>query len=331
MRRRTFFHSCLGAVASAKSGILSGRVKTHHGLSIEKLNKENNVFAKVLGTAQDGGIPHIGCFCMNCQRAWKDARFSRFIASLGLFDPIENKTIFVDATPDIRAQTKMAAERMGFPKKTQRFWPDGIVLTHAHIGHYTGLMFYGYEALATDRLPVFCSKRMNDFLSQNGPWSQLCEQKNIVNKTIRTEHLLSLTSNISIYPFQVPHRDEFTDTLGFRIMGPNRSILYIPDIQNWKKWERSIVDEIQKVDIALLDGTFYSPEELPSRDLSSIGHPFISDSMELLADVAKEEKTQIFFTHLNHSNLALDPDGDARKTMERNAFALAEDGMEFRL
>ena len=331
MRRRTFFHSCFGAVAGLKANRLS---RTTHGFPTHLADKSGmaeNVFVKVIGTAQDGGIPHIGCFCSNCQRAWKEPQFSRLISSLALFDLVENKTIFVDATPDIRAQTKMVRERMSSHKKKNKFWPDGILLTHAHIGHYTGLMFYSYEAQSTDRLPVYCSERMADFLAQNGPWSQLVEQKNIVTKTIRPENLQSLTSHISILAIQVPHRDEYTDTLGYKIIGPNRSLLYIPDIQNWKTWDRSIVDEIQKVDIALLDGTFYSPEELPSRDLSSIGHPFISDSMLLLKNIAQNSNIQIYFTHLNHSNLALDPDGDARKTMKKDAFDLAEDGMEFSL
>ena len=331
MRRRTFFHSCFGAVAGLKANRLS---RTTHGFPTHLADKSGmaeNVFVKVIGTAQDGGIPHIGCFCSNCQRAWKEPQFSRLISSLALFDLVENKTIFVDATPDIRAQTKMVRERMSSHKKKNKFWPDGILLTHAHIGHYTGLMFYSYEAQSTDRLPVYCSERMADFLAHNGPWSQLVEQKNIVTKTIRPENLQSLTSHISILAIQVPHRDEYTDTLGYKIIGPNRSLLYIPDIQNWKTWDRSIVDEIQKVDIALLDGTFYSPEELPSRDLSSIGHPFISDSMLLLKNIAQNSNIQIYFTHLNHSNLALDPDGDARKTMKKDAFDLAEDGMEFSL
>jgi pyrroloquinoline quinone biosynthesis protein B len=298
---------------------------------MDKSGTSNDVLVKVIGTAQDGGIPHMGCFCQNCQRAWKEPGFSRLISSLALFDLIESKTFLVDATPDIRAQTRIVRECVSSQKKKKRFWPDGILLTHAHIGHYTGLMFYGYEAQSADRLPVYCSERMNSFLAQNGPWSQLVDQKNIVIRSIRPENILTLTSRISILAFQVPHRDEYTDTLGFKIMGPSRSLLYISDIQNWKTWERSIVDEVQKVDIALLDGTFYSPEELPSRDVSSIGHPFISDSMVLLNKIAQDSKTQIYFTHLNHSNLALDPDGDARKTMKKNGFDLAEEGMEFPL
>jgi len=331
MRRRSFLHSCFGTVAGLNANLLSRTAHEFPTHIADKAGMAKNVLVKVIGTAQDGGIPHIGCFCSNCQRAWEEPQFSRLISSLALLDLIENKTIIVDATPDIRAQTKMVRECMDPKKKKKRFWPDGVLLTHAHIGHYTGLMFYGYEAQSTDRLPVYCSERMNGFLAQNGPWSQLVDQKNIVTKTIRPKNILSLTSHISLLAFQVPHRDEYSDTLGFKIMGPKRSLLYIPDIQNWKTWDRSIVDEIQKVDIALLDGTFYSSEELPSRDLSSIGHPFISDSMSLLRNIAQDGKIQIYFTHLNHSNLALDPNGDARKTMKKETFNLAEEGMEFSL
>jgi pyrroloquinoline quinone biosynthesis protein B len=331
MRRRVFLHSCFGAVAGLKADFLSRKSRFHPAYIPDKPEKEKKASVKVIGTAQDGGIPHIGCFCPHCQRAWEDPRFSRLISSLALFDFTENKTFLVDATPDIRAQTRMIRERMEPQKRGYRYWPDGILLTHAHIGHYTGLMYYGYEALSTDRIPVFCSQRMNDFLTLNGPWSQLVTQKNILLHTIRPGRKFSLTSHISIFPFLVPHRDEYTDTLGYQIIGPSGSLLYIPDIHNWKMWDRSVRDVVQQVDIALLDGTFFSPEELPSRDLSSIGHPFISDTMAFLKDIAQNGKTRILFTHLNHSNLALDPRGEARKIIEKNAFALAEDGMEFSL
>lgn len=331
MRRRTFLHSGFGAVAGLKASLIAGSARKPSSLFSPKLDETEKVFVKVVGTAQDGGIPHIGCSCPNCQRAWQDPRFSRLISSLALFDLKENKTILVDATPDIRTQTKIIQDRLGPEKKKKRYCPDGVLLTHGHIGHYTGLMFYGYEALSTDRLPVYCTQRMNDFLANNGPWSQLVSQKNIITRIIQTERIFSLTSQIAILPFSVPHRDEYTDTLGFVIKGPNKSLLYIPDIQNWDVWDRSIIDEVQKVDIALLDGTFFSPEELPARDLASIGHPFISDSVKLLKDIVRESKTEVCFTHLNHSNLALDPEGEARKNVNKDGFGLAADGMEFPL
>ena len=315
MRRRVFFHSCWGAIAGTKAYRFFDKATHSSGGPAAGSNSEGTVLAKVLGTAQDGGIPHIGCDCPHCRRAWKDPKFSRLISCLALFDLKEHKIFLVDATPDIRKQTHMIWERLKQEKGPKTFVPDGILLTHAHMGHYTGLMFYGYEGQSTQGLPVYCSKRMELFLARNGPWNQLIDLKNIIIHPIEPDRPLSLTASLRIESFPVPHREEYTDTLGFKITGKQKSLLYIPDIHKWEMWDRSIVDEVRKVDLALLDGTFYSPEELTSRDLSSIGHPFIIDSVELLGNVVALGKSEVHFTHLNHSNLALDPEGEERNTL----------------
>lgn len=329
MRRRTFLHSFWGFVTGVKANRLLSQERPLRSRLLDEISIHESVLVKVLGTAQDGGIPHIGCSCPNCQRAWEDPKFSRLISSLALFDPKENKTFFIDATPDIRKQSQMIWERIKQKKEQSKFSPDGILLTHAHIGHYTGLMFYGYESQSTKELPVYCSKRMARFLHQNGPWNQLIKLKNIVTFPIEPGRVFHLTSGIAIEAFQVPHREEYTDTLGFKITGKQKSLLYIPDIHRWEMWDRSVVAEVRKADFALLDGTFYSPTELPSRDLPSIGHPFITNSVRLLKDAAANSKNQVYFTHLNHSNLALCPGGEEQRALEKQEFALASDGMEF--
>jgi len=300
MKRRDFFNACLGG---------------------KKKKDETAVLVKVLGTAQDGGLPQIGCYCKNCLRAREDQRFSRLISSLAIIDLEEKKYFILDSD--------IAFNRLALQKQGRKNSPHGVLLTHAHIGHYTGLMFYGYESMSTHRLPVYCSSRMKSFLSSNGPWSQLVRLENISIHTLSFEKEFLLTPRISFIPFLVPHRNEYTDTLGFIISGEKRKLLYVPDIQSWEAWSRSIVEETQKSDVALLDGTFYSSEELPERDLSKIGHPFIKTSLKTLKNVAEEGKTKIYFTHLNHSNLALDPEGEARKEVEENGFGIASDGMEF--
>lgn len=225
----------------------------------------------------------------------------------------------------------MACQRLGLDSSGSKVSPDGILFTHAHIGHYTGLIFFGYEAMSTHRLPVYCSQHMARFLKENGPWSQLVTQENISMHTLDLDRANRITPRISVIPFRVPHRDEYSDTLGFQIIGPHKKLLYIPDIQKWEVWPRSIQEEVKKVDYALLDGTFFSPDELPERDLAKIGHPFIRDSQRILQKVVEKGKSRVYFTHLNHSNLALNPEGAARKEIEKMGFALAEDGMEFHL
>jgi len=172
---------------------------------------------------------------------------------------------------------------------------------------------------------------MRDFLKKNGPWSQLVEKENIFLIDLSPDEKLSLTPRISVVPFRVPHRDEYSDTLGFIFFGSRRSLLYLPDIQSWEEWDRSIREEVEKVDVALLDGTFYGPDELPGRDLSRIGHPFIQKSMDLLETVTKKGKTTIYFTHFNHSNFALDPEGKALINVMDRGFFLAADGLEIAL
>lgn len=283
----------------------------------------------VLGTAQDGGIPHIGCYCPNCRAARAIPELARQIASLAILDLVAKNYFLIDASPDIRSQSDLAHRRLGLDISGRKNVPHGILLTHAHIGHYTGLMFYGFEGLHADRLPVFVSTRMGHFLAENGPWSRLVDDKNIILRPLKPGESTALSSRILVQPFRVPHRDEFSDTLGLRISGANKKAVYIPDIQGWEAWDHSVAAEAGRADIALLDGTFFSQEELPGRNLSKIGHPFITHSMDLLRDTVRREKTRVYFTHLNHTNQALDPEGEARERLREEGFALAEEGMEF--
>lgn len=329
MKRRDFFKSSLGGLAGAKAFFLSRDLPFSVLTKKQNSQLQNGVAVKVLGTAQDGGLPHIGCYCQNCARARREPSFARLISSIALLDFKEKKSFMIDATPDIRIQYDMVHKRMVQERAPEKNTPDGIILSHAHIGHYTGLMFFGYESVSSYRLPVYCSKRMGDFLSKNGPWSQLVEYENISLEILSPDKTVLLTEDLSFSSFTVPHRDEFSDTLGFIISGKKKKLLYIPDIQGWKAWSRSIEEVIKDVDIAILDGTFFSSEELPGRDLSKIGHPFIAASMSRLEGLVKQEGKKIYFSHLNHSNLALPPEGEANKTIKENGFALAEDGMEF--
>ncbi|MDH5466009.1 MAG: MBL fold metallo-hydrolase [Candidatus Aminicenantes bacterium] len=351
IKRREFLYSVFGGCAgwgiflSAEGRLRKGHPFSPHPSLIpnekkslpaedipdyeKKHQDETSVLIRVLGTAQDGGIPQLGCYCKNCLRARKDPRFARLISSIAILDLKDRKYFLLDATPDIRLQADDALGRLGTEKLGRKNAPHAVVLTHAHIGHYTGLMFFGYEAMSAQELPVYCSSRLQSFLNQNGPWSQLVRLKNISLRTIFPGKEFLLTSRISLTPLLVPHRDEYSDTVGFRISGERKSLLYIPDIQSWEAWNRSIVEEAGKTDISFLDGTFYSQDELPGRNISEIGHPLIQTSLKTLRNVVQEEKKQVFFTHLNHSNPALDPDGEAGKEIREAGFDLASEGMEF--
>lgn len=293
--------------------------------------KNAGVKAMVMGTAQDGGIPQIGCRCPNCEKARRDPGRARLIASLALADLDELKLFIVDASPDIRIQADRALSLFLPPEPSLGDALAGVLLTHAHIGHYTGLMFFGYESMAARRLPVFGSKRMVEFLAANGPWSQIVRRENISPRTFKPGERIRLTAKLEAVPFEVPHRDEYTDTFGFEIAGPERRLLYIPDIRSWEAWERPLGEALRSADAALLDGTFFGPGELPGRDMAEIGHPLIVDTLRRIEQLPAALRAKVRFIHLNHTNPALDPVGAARRTVEQTGARIAEEGEIFDL
>lgn len=288
----------------------------------------------VLGTAQDGGLPQTACDCSRCAAARKDPARSRRVASLAIHIPKTGRVYLVDATPDLPRQIEEIHTFRPHPEgRADRSPLDGVLLTHAHIGHYLGLAHLGFESVNTQGLPVHVSPRMAAFLRDNGPWSQMVRLGNVILREFEPGKPFVLEEGISVTPIPVPHRDEYSDTMAFLIRGPKKTLLYVPDTDTWKTWPRPLIEVLraEKVDIALLDATFYSPDELPDRDVSKIRHPLITQSMDLLEPLVKAGKLEVYFTHLNHSNPAGDEDGPAQKAIEARGFRVLEEGAEFGL
>ncbi len=275
----------------------------------------------ILGTLQDAGSPHIACTKDCCKELFQNPDQNRKVVSLGVIDP-ENKVSYLfEATPDISVQMKMLKQ---FGSKESKETPDGIFLTHAHIGHYSGLMYLGKEAMNAKSIPVFAMPRMKKFLEESAPWSQLVSTSNISIRELAIGKSEQLTLNITVTPFTVPHRDEYSETVGFIIEGPTKKALFIPDIDKWEKWDTSIIEEIKKVDYAFIDATFFDAEEIDNRDIREIPHPFIIESMELFANLSSTEKKKIYFIHVNHTNPVLNSDSKQAKQVIDNGFNLAQ-------
>lgn len=274
----------------------------------------------VLGNVQDAGSPHIACKKECCRELFQNRDDSRKVVSLGVVDPENNRKYLFDATPDMPEQLKILKD---FLPKNMNETIDGIFLTHAHIGHYTGLMYLGREGLGAANINVYAMPVMDSYLRDNGPWSQLVDNQNISLQALNNEQQISLTSNLSIIPFLVPHRDEYSETVGFKIIGPNKMVLFIPDIDKWHKWETNIIDEIKKVDYAFLDAGFFSEKEIDNRDISEIPHPSVLESMALFADLPSEEKNKVWFIHMNHTNPMLNPESEESRLVISNGYHIA--------
>ena len=194
------------------------------------------------------------------------------------------------------------------------------------MGHYTGLLHLGREALGGDRVPVYSMPRMETFLSTNGPWSQLVALENIKIKSMYADSSVTLSRKLKVTPFLVPHRDEYSETVGYRIEGPEKTALFIPDIDKWSKWDRNIIEYIKEVDIALLDASFFKNGEL-KRDMNEIPHPFVEESMLLFKNLSDKDKEKIHFIHFNHTNPLLIEGSEAQKIVLKNGFKIADQEM----
>ena len=278
-------------------------------------------YIQVLGIVQDAGYPHIGCE-KDCCSVVRPGEY--FVSSLGLVDKTNNKRYLFDATPDIHNQLNILEK---FPNGNLI---DGIFLTHAHIGHYSGLMYLGREGLGGDNIKVYVLKRMAKFLTKNGPWDQLVKLNNISLQIISNKKFVKLSENILVIPIRVPHRDEYSETVGYKILGKSKKILFIPDIDKWDEWEKSIVDEVKLVDYAFIDGTFYNGSEL-NRDMSEIPHPSIEETLKLFSNQPQAEKNKIYFIHINHTNPVLTNKNGIRDLILNMGFNIAEKGLQLSL
>ena len=278
-------------------------------------------YIQVLGIVQDAGYPHIGCE-KDCCKVVSPGNY--FVSCLGLVDKTNNKRYLFDATPDIHNQINLLEK---FPEANLI---DGIFLTHAHIGHYTGLMYLGREGLGGKNIMVYALKRMARFLTKNGPWDQLVKLNNISIQTISNKEFVKLSENIFVIPIRVPHRDEYSETVGYKIIGKSKKILFIPDIDKWDEWKKSIIEEVKLVDYAFIDGTFYNGSEL-NRDMREIPHPSIEETLQLFSNQPLAERNKIYFIHINHTNPILTNKNGIRDMVESLGFNIAERGLKFKL
>jgi pyrroloquinoline quinone biosynthesis protein B len=256
----------------------------------------------VLGLAQDAGIPQLGCDQQLCRSIREGTRKPERVASLGLVNRTLGLSYLFDSTPDMVSQ--LGTLNGGRP-------PTGVFLTHAHIGHYTGLMYFGRESLDAKGVPVYGTERMAAYLRANGPWSQLVTRGNIDVRVLGPDRAVALDGGVRVTALLVPHRDEFTDTVGYLIERGARRALFIPDIDQWSKWSQNVRELVDTVDLAFLDGTFASADELPGRSIADIPHPLIPATRALL----RGARARVWFIHLNHTNRELDAADIARDGM----------------
>jgi pyrroloquinoline quinone biosynthesis protein B len=280
----------------------------------------------VLGVAQDGGHPQAGCKKPCCAPAWDNPALGHLCACIGLVDPHTQQRWMLDCTPDFPAQLHAldqvapVADNPGL---------KGILLTHGHIGHYAGLMHLGREALGASDVPVWAMPRMRKLLEESAPWELLDRLDNVEIQDLAGGVPIRLSASLHIRPIPIPHRSEYTETVGFVVSGPRRTALYLPDIDKWHRWP-ALNDVLKEVDLAFVDGTFYGEGEL-DRPMAEIPHPSIEESLAFFGAMDKATRNKIHFIHMNHTNPLLGPTGPAHAAVEDAGMHVAQEGQQYPL
>ena len=277
----------------------------------------------VLGTCQDGGYPQSGCISSCCAKVQNS---NRLVSSIAVTNDSKDKCWIFDASPDIKFQLNMLKGYMGESKFPHI---SGIFLTHAHIGHYLGLLSLGLEVMNLNEVPVYAMPKMAHFIENNAPFNQLIEKGNIVLKVLGEDSQIHLDSQCTVFPFSVPHRNELSETVGYNIKTNISSTIFIPDIDSWDQWDMNMLGFIEKHDLLFLDGTFYDKNELKLRDINKVPHPSITESMDLFSVLNKEDRGRIYYTHFNHTNKILKSNSKERRNVLDRGYNLAKEGQEF--
>jgi pyrroloquinoline quinone biosynthesis protein B len=275
-------------------------------------------YAVLLGTVQDGGFPHVGCACEACTIAARHPDQHRRVACLGL---VTSKGIaLVDATPDFASQVRSLADSAGKP-------PDrplrAILVTHLHAGHILGLPLLGREGWAGTGTPLWATESCLRFLETHPPFSRLFAEGHLEPRVLHLGWDTSL-DELVIQPIPVPHRSEEGDAVGYRIEGPGRSLFYAPDLDTIGP---EVLSHVRGVDVAILDGTFFRKRELHRDDANAVPHPAIADTMSAVSRL----DTKIVFTHLNHTNPALDAESRERRAVEALGMRVGAENEMFEL
>jgi pyrroloquinoline quinone biosynthesis protein B len=280
------------------------------------VDAKSSVFGMVLGVAQDAGIPQAGCVASCCHGAWSDPGRRRLPACLALVDAARGERFVIDCTPAFPEQ--LARLDLAAPGR-----PPSLLLTHAHMGHYTGLVHIGREAMACEELAVYAMPRMGRFLSEHAPWRELFSLGHARLVALAAGSTVALTPSLRVTPLIVPHRDELSETVAFRVDGPDCSLLYLPDIDSLEAWWEPLLGQLEEVDVAYLDATFYSADELPGRDMKEVSHPLLEKGLALFAPLPTALREKLRYIHINHTNPVLDPSSAAARAVRASGSRLA--------
>jgi pyrroloquinoline quinone biosynthesis protein B len=310
---------------------------------------------KVLGSAAGGGFPQWNCSCRNC-RLLREGRshFRPRTQTQIAFSPDPDSSVWflVGASPDLRTQILATPELAARPDETSHTPIGGVFLYSGDVDSVMGLLhlreFQTFFVFATSGVQRTLKKencifRVLDRADPPVQWQTLSNRGRLGCQLSESpgESPAFIANTI---PLGGPYPDYVSADLaqscalddasiGFLLEQNNKQVFIAPSLSpHSTEWTKPAAS----ADVVLIDGTFWSDDELihtgrSKKTARQIGHLPLNGPGGLLEQFPANAKGRKVLIHINNTNPILDEQSAEHRAVLDAGFEIAYDGMEITL
>jgi len=296
---------------------------------------------RILGTAAGGGYPQWNCACRMCRQARSQSVGvnSRLHASVAL-SPDRQHWYLVNATPDVHLQIESYSAL--HPGPGLRDTPlRGVLLTDAELDHTIGLLVLR-EGTPLD---IFGTRPVLQALSNEFPLQPILSTYapfRWIEVNPSQSFMVDDRVQVTAFPVGVkrPRYAADSDAEGDWVIGyrfeDTRSkgvLVYAPAVE---QWTHELQSELMGADCALIDGTFWTDDEMQRMETGShtaaeMGHIPVSGSGGSLERLASCRARRTIYIHINNTNPILDENSPEHRLIIESGLEVGRDGLEIEI
>jgi pyrroloquinoline quinone biosynthesis protein B len=300
---------------------------------------------RILGSGAGGGFPQWNCNCHNCSRIRSGSMNGKARTQSSIAVSSDNQNwLLINASPDIRVQLE------AFPaiQPKQRLRDTGIkavLLIDSQIDHTTGLLMLR-EGKPLD---IYCTKMVKQDLTSGFPvFNMLSHYCTVNHHPVPIDggsFTIPAIADLRFYtqalkskaPPYSPHRYDphDGDNIGLIIeqISTGKKVFYSPGLG---EIEPHVMEAMQISDCLLVDGTFWTNDEMVTMGISQkrareIGHLPQSGEGGMIEVLNGVKNTRKILIHINNTNPILDEDSEPCQILAKNGIEVAYDGLEIEL
>jgi pyrroloquinoline quinone biosynthesis protein B len=305
--------------------------------------QEAIIHVLLLGVAAGGGLPQWNCACANCQQARNGGILPQTQSSVAVGDEAGN-WFLINASPDLPVQMRTYPALAPHPGSSRNSPIAGVFLTSADVDHVLGLLslregsalhIHTTPAIeqavvilgVTTVLQSFCGVVWHQ--ATDGGFAAL--RGNDGRESSLCVRILPLSGRAPRYAGAKSQGGVFTIALQFRDKRTGGRLLVAPGVE---ALSGPLQDAAKESDAVLMDGTFWSEDELrrvraDAPGASAMGHLPIKDgTLPFLSALTSRFRV---YVHINNTNPIFAPDSPEHKMVKSAGLIIGHDGLSFDL